>query len=66
MALSLVAEVSSLRSLLFRNLCFLSFLSFLPCFEDSAKVVRGRAGAFLLAGFTSLVLDSFWPFANVP
>ena len=58
MALLPVAGVSSLCSLFSRNLRFLSFLSFLPCSEDSATVVRDRAGAFLLAGFAFLVLDS--------
>ena len=66
MALSPVAGVSPLHSFLSRNLRFLSFLSFLSCSEDSAAVARGGAGAFPLAGFAFLVLDSSWPFADVP
>ena len=63
-----LVPVAGVCSFLSRNLCFLSFLSFLPYFKDSVALVRGGAKAFLLAGFASLGLDSLeWgSFADVP
>ena len=58
MALSPMAGVFLLCFFLFQNLHFLSFLSFLPCYENSAALVRGKAEAFFLVGFAFLVLDS--------
>lgn len=60
MALSLVARVS-LRFSLSRKLRFLSlrsFLSFLFYSKGSATLVWGRVGAFFLADFASLILNS--------
>ena len=57
------------RGLFFsQNLRFLFFLSFLPCSEDFAALVQGGAGAFFLAGFASLGLNSSGQgsFADVP
>lgn len=40
------------------NCFFMSFLTFLSCFEISVILVRGKAQAFSLADFTFLSLDS--------
>ena len=67
MALSPMAGMFLLRSLLFWNFRFLFFLSFLPCSENSTALVRGGTRAFPLAGFAFLGLESSgWGFfANV-
>ena len=53
-----LVPVDGICFFLSRNLRFLSFLSFLLCSKDSAALVRSKVGAFFLADFASLGLDS--------